>query len=96
MKHYEIHPESRDIPNTVTGKLVKWIDLYHLVVVGTEPDDMGDLRAVCGTVVDREPWRRQLRDWLAVTEKQCPVCDKTDGQDLRAEIDLIGGMWEQQ
>ena len=56
MKRYEIHPESQPVPNMVTGELVERIDRYHVVVVGAEPDDMGDLHAVCGAVVDREPW----------------------------------------
>jgi hypothetical protein len=90
MKRYEIHTETQDIPNMLTGKLVERIDRYHVVVVGAEPDDMGDLHAVCGAVVDREPWKRPLRDWLQLADKErCPACDKTAGKDLEAVTDPI-------
>ena len=88
MKRYEIHPESQPVPNMVTGELVERIDRYHVVVVGAEPDDMGDLHAVCGAVVDREPWKRPLGDWLQLADKErCPACDKAAGKDLEAVTD---------
>ena len=89
MKRYEIHAETQLAPNTVTP-LIPWSELYHAVVVGSEPDEIGKLHAVCGEVVHSEPWGRALREWPALTDEQrCPVCDKAAGDEVREQIERL-------
>jgi hypothetical protein len=96
MKRYAIHAETQPVPNRRTGAVDRRFVFWHVVVVGTELDELGDLHAVCGAVVDPMPWRRPLRDWLALTPgMRCPACDKAVGKDLKAVTDQIGSpIWE--
>ena len=97
MKRYEIHAETQDMPNMVTGALVELIDRYHVVMVGAEPDDMADLHAICGAAVDPAPWKRPSRDWPELAGKErCPACDKAAGKDLEAVTDPIDGPLREQ
>jgi hypothetical protein len=65
MGHLEIHRETQPVTGTEERTLV----YYHAVVAGTQPDEAGDLQAVCGAIVDLWPWTRAPRGWLEITEK---------------------------
>jgi len=85
VKLFEIHAETRLVPNTVTRESIPWVDLYHAVVKGTEPDEWATLQAVCGAIVDPEPWGRSLRSWPA-HEKRCEACWEKVREEVEAQI----------
>ena len=85
MKLFEIHAETRLVPNTVTRESIPWVELYHAVVKGTEPDEWATLQAVCGAIVDPEPWGRSLRSWSA-HEKRCGACWEKVHDEVEAQI----------
>jgi hypothetical protein len=91
VKHFEIHRETQPVTGTVERTLV----YYHAVVAGTQPDEAGDLQAVCGAIVDLWPWTRAPRGWLEITEKErCPSCVLRVGGELRRLIELETiGVW---
>ena len=95
MKRHEIHAETQPVPNRLTGKAQRILIFYHVVGARTEPDEAGDLHAICGAIVDLLPWTRQLRDWLKVTEQdRCSVCDERVGDEIRRLIELEAtGVW---
>jgi len=94
-KRFEIHGETQPVPNRLTGKVERVLVFDHVVVAGTEPDEAGDLHAVCGGVVDPLPWMRPLREWLKLSGmERCAVCDERVGAEIRRFIDLEGaGVW---
>jgi hypothetical protein len=91
VRRFDIHAETRDIPNTVTGKSAAWVDLYHAVVKGTKPDENGELHPVCdeNVIVDLESWGRFLRDWPD-DPKRCEVCYRAVRDEIEAQIKREG------
>ena len=84
MRHFEIHRETE--MNRLIGKGV--FIFWHAVVVGTEPDDNGNLHPVCNgnVIVDPESWKRQLRDWFNLPDGlRCPDCRDQADDEIKIE-----------
>ncbi len=67
------------------------IDLYHSVVLRTEPDEDGKLHPVCSedVTVDPQSWGKALRDWPE-HPKRCDECYREVGAEAEEQIRQVG------